>query len=106
MTIVVRNQLTIACARIIRSTNLMLHFVQFQYTLIWVGIDLYSMVGKCLHLNCFPLISLIFYLLFESILQIIYRRLTLGFYVDDECICIKNKLINYNIILNYTSVTV
>ena len=28
------------------------------------------------------------------------------FYVDDESIFIKNKLTNYNIILNYTSVTV
>ena len=28
------------------------------------------------------------------------------FYVDGESILIKNKLTNYNIILNYTSVTV
>ena len=28
-------------------------FVQFQYTLIWVGIKLYSKVGRCLQLNCF-----------------------------------------------------
>ena len=56
--------------------KLRLHFVQFQYTFMWVGIELYSKVGNCLQLNCFRLISLIFYLLFESILQIIYRRLT------------------------------
>ena len=29
-----------------------------------------------------------------------------GFYVDDESIFIKNKFTNYEIILNYTSVTV
>ena len=34
------------------------------------------------------------------------KKQWLGFYVDDESIFIKNKLTNYNIILNYTSVTV
>ena len=48
-----------------------LYFFQFQYTLMWVGIELYSKVGKCLQLNCFPLLSVIFYLLFEGIIQII-----------------------------------
>ena len=33
------------------------------------GIELYSRVGICLKLNCFPLLSLIFYLLFESFLK-------------------------------------
>ena len=56
--------------------KLMLYFVQFQYILMWVGIELYSKVGRCLQLNCCPLLSLIFYLLFESIPQIIYRRFT------------------------------
>ena len=42
------------------------HFVQYQYTLMWVGIELYSKVGKCLQLNCCPLLSLILYLLFQG----------------------------------------
>ena len=44
-----------------------------------------------------------------SIVYMTGQKLTtfgLGFYVDDESIFIKNKLANYNIILNYTSVTV
>ena len=60
MTIIVKNQLTIACSGIIRYTNLRLHFFQFQYTLIWVGIELYANVGKCIQLKCFLLLSIIF----------------------------------------------
>ena len=43
------------------------------YTFMWVGIELYSKV--CI-MNCFHLLSPIFYLLFESIPQIIYSRFT------------------------------
>ena len=42
---------SITCSRIIRETNFRLHFVQFQYTLMWFGIKLYSNVGRCLQLN-------------------------------------------------------
>ena len=43
----------------------------------WFGIELYSNVGMCLQLNCFPLLSLIFYLLFESIPQFIEGSLNM-----------------------------
>ena len=52
---------------------------KFSSVSIYTHVGCYRIVLKvvmCLQLNCFPLVSLILYLIFESIPQIIYRRFT------------------------------